>query len=90
LPQPDPPHRGNPSPLRDPLQLGVTIVVITAAFGGAGWWLDSRLGTFPILMALGAAFGLFGVIYRTYLLLKASDSDESSSSKDDHQPGERR
>ncbi len=89
--QPDPPQRppyrrSGSSYLRDPLQMGITIVGITAAFGGAGWWLDSLLGTFPILMALGAMLGLFGIIYLTYIQLRASDKEESSK-KDDDRPG---
>jgi hypothetical protein len=60
--------------LRDPLQLGITIVGTTAAFGGAGWWLDSLLHTFPILMAVGAALGLFGILYATYQRLRAENS----------------
>jgi hypothetical protein len=81
LPQPDPTkrppyRRSGSSYLRDPLQMGITIVGITAAFGGAGWWLDSLLGTFPILMCLGAILGLFGIIYLTYIQLR--DSDENS------------
>ena len=63
--------------LHDPLQLGLTIVGITAAFGGAGWWIDSRLHTFPFLMVLGAVAGLFGVIYTTVLRLRQSDRTES-------------
>jgi F0F1-type ATP synthase assembly protein I len=59
--------------LRDPLQLGVTIVGTTAAFGGAGWWLDSRLHTFPVLLAVGAVLGLFGILYITYQRLRAED-----------------
>jgi F0F1-type ATP synthase assembly protein I len=58
--------------IRDPLQLGLTIVGVTAAIGGAGWWLDSKLGTFPFLMVLGAAAGMFGVIYVTVMRLRNS------------------
>jgi F0F1-type ATP synthase assembly protein I len=63
----------NPNDLRDPLQIGLTIVGVTAAMGGFGWWLDSLLHTFPILMAIGAAVGLFSIIYTTYLRLQAMD-----------------
>lgn len=75
---PDPPRKSGLRPaaqeaLRDPLQLGVTIVGTTAAFGGIGWWLDSLIGSFPVLMALGAIAGLFGIIYLTYLRLREAD-----------------
>jgi F0F1-type ATP synthase assembly protein I len=59
--------------VRDPLQMGLTIVGVTAAFGGIGWWLDSLLGTFPFLMALGAVAGMFGILYVTVLKLRDSD-----------------
>jgi hypothetical protein len=60
--------------LHDPLQVGLMIVGTTAALGGLGWWLDSRLHTFPILMAIGAAAGLFGIMYQIYLRLRATDA----------------
>ncbi len=63
--------------LRDPLQMGLTIVGVTIAFGGAGWWLDSVIGTFPFLMTIGAALGLFGILYVTVKRLKASDKPGS-------------
>jgi len=77
-PPPDRPSPGGFKPpgrgfLRDPLQLGITIVGTTAAFGGAGWWLDSRLHTFPVLLAVGAVLGLFGILYITYQRLRAED-----------------
>lgn len=75
--------------LNDPLQIGVTIVGTTAIFGGIGWWLDSKLHTFPILMALGAVSGLFGIIYATYLRLKEADRRTRQKQGDDPQPGER-
>jgi F0F1-type ATP synthase assembly protein I len=84
LPQPDRPPKGgwrlsNPDDLRDPLQIGLTIVGVTAAFGGFGWWLDSLFHTFPILMAIGAVFGLSCIIYLTYIRLQASDTSQKKS-----------
>jgi len=69
--------------VRDPLQMGLTIVGVTIAFGGAGWWLDSVIGTFPVLMTIGAVFGLFGILYVTVKRLKESDKPDSRP------PGER-
>jgi F0F1-type ATP synthase assembly protein I len=99
---PSPPPTGSPPPdkrrksgfrppardfLHDPLQTGVTIVAITAAFGGAGWWLDSKLGTFPVLMAVGATLGLFGALYSIYQRLKERESGgDGDSVNEDHQP----
>lgn len=79
-PPPDPSPRVGSNPpsrdfLRDPIQLGVSIVGTTAVFGGAGWWVDKRLHTFPILMVLGAVCGLFGIIYVTYKRLRAEDDN---------------
>jgi len=74
--------------LNDPLQIGVTIVGTTAIFGGIGWWLDSQLHTFPILMALGAALGLFGIIYATYLRLKEADLRARQREGNDPEHGE--
>jgi F0F1-type ATP synthase assembly protein I len=71
---------GGRDPIKDPLQLGLTIVGVTAMFGGAGWWLDKLLGTFPILLVIGAVVGMFGIIYLTILRLR--ESDETSRDED--------
>jgi F0F1-type ATP synthase assembly protein I len=57
----------------DPLQMGMTIVGVTVVFGGFGWWIDSLIGTFPVLMIIGAVVGLFGILYLTVMRLKESD-----------------
>lgn len=36
---------------------GLTIALSTAAFLLAGWWLDGRLGTTPLLTIVGALVG---------------------------------
>ncbi|MBU0507515.1 AtpZ/AtpI family protein [bacterium] len=79
------------SDLADPLQIGVTIVGTTAVVGGIGWWLDSFFGTFPILMAIGAASGLFGIIYLTYIRLQEADRRARKAEQDEHstRPGEK-
>jgi len=83
LPSPDPPPKSKRTPtggsyLRDPLQTGVTIVGTTAVFGGIGWWIDSMVGTFPILMVLGAVFGLAGILYSIILKLRSADNNGST------------
>jgi F0F1-type ATP synthase assembly protein I len=84
LPQPESrkhgPGASGGDDLRDPLQLGIQIVGVTAAFGGLGWWLDRLLHTFPVLMAVGAVVGLFGIIYLTYKRLRATDTDSDAAS----------
>jgi len=72
--------KGFQPPRQDPLAIGLTIVASTALFGGAGWWLDKQLHTFPFLMALGAVIGMAASLYRTVLLLKQQDSDKQESS----------
>jgi hypothetical protein len=87
LPQPERPRRGFNTlgdSLHDPLQLGITIVGVTALFGAIGWWLDRKLHTFPILMALGAVGGLFGIIYLIYIRLREADKSDGTP-KDDQQ-----
>jgi hypothetical protein len=89
LPQPDRPRRSFNTlgdSLHDPLQLGITIVGVTAFFGAIGWWLDTKLHTFPILMAVGAAAGLFGIIYLTYIRLREADKSEEDPANKDKPP----
>ena len=73
------PRRVNRTYLSDPLQIGGTIVGVTVAFGGLGWWIDSMIGTFPFGMMLGSVLGLFGVIYLNFLWLKEMDRQQSDS-----------
>ncbi len=65
-------------PRQDPLQIGLTIVASTAVFGLLGWWVDKKIGSFPILMSLGAMLGLALAIYRTVLVLRREDSTNDS------------
>lgn len=84
MPQPDRPRRRFNTlgdSVHDPLQLGITIVGVTVLFEAAGWWLDRILHTFPILMALGAMLGLFGIIYLTYIRLREADKDQSKGDR---------
>jgi F0F1-type ATP synthase assembly protein I len=77
-----PPKRVNRTYLRDPLQIGGTIVGVTVVFGGIGWWIDTKLGSFPFGMIIGATIGLSGVIYLNYLWLQELDRENSESSDD--------
>lgn len=65
-------------PRQDPLQIGLTIVASTAVCGLLGWWVDKKIGSFPILMSLGAMLGLALAIYRTVLVLRREDSTNDS------------
>jgi F0F1-type ATP synthase assembly protein I len=63
--------------------MGITIVGVTVIFGGAGWWLDKRLGTFPILLIIGAIVGFAGVLYTSAKRLREQDSIKSAAGKTD-------
>jgi hypothetical protein len=40
--------------------LGLTFALTMALLGGAGWWLDGRLGTKPWLLVAGVVLGAIG------------------------------
>jgi len=42
------------------IELGLAVVLLTLG----GWWLDTKLGTSPALVLVGAAFGITGGMYR--------------------------
>ena len=76
-------RRVNRNYLRDPLQIGATIVGVTVVCGGAGWWVDSKIGTFPFGLMIGSVVGLTGVIYLNLLWLKDMDRQETENRKVD-------
>ncbi len=45
------------------LGLGTTLAVTVLAGLGGGYWLDGRLGTRPVFVLLGGAFGLAAALY---------------------------
>jgi F0F1-type ATP synthase assembly protein I len=40
--------------------LGLTFAASIAVFGGAGYWLDGRLGTWPTFLIVGVFLGATG------------------------------
>jgi len=50
----------------DTLARGFEIAAIPILFGVAGWLLDRRLGTMPLLTIILAVFALAGMAVRTY------------------------
>lgn len=54
-------------------------------FTGAGWWLDRRFGTFPVLMVLGAGLGAVLSTISVWRSLQTGlgDSRDSGGTKDD-------
>ena len=47
-------------------ELGLTVVVSTVLLGAGGYLLDRRLGTAPVLAALGVLAGLAAGLWRCY------------------------
>jgi F0F1-type ATP synthase assembly protein I len=50
----------------DALALGVEMVFTPLLFAAAGWWLDRRFGTGPLLAIGLGLLGLVGVMVRVY------------------------
>ncbi len=50
--------------------VGVAIIFIIAALTGAGYVLDSLLGTLPLFLLLGVSAGFAAALYYVYLKLK--------------------
>ena len=50
--------------------VGVAFIFIIAAFTGAGYVLDSMLGTLPLFLLVGVAGGFAASLYYVYVQLK--------------------
>ena len=50
--------RGVPSSDDDAISLAMSLVAVPVVFGLLGWWIDSLLGTGPILLLALAGFGV--------------------------------
>jgi F0F1-type ATP synthase assembly protein I len=48
------------------LGLGSTAVVLVIGGMAAGWFLDSRLGSFPLVALIGLALGIAAACWYTY------------------------
>jgi F0F1-type ATP synthase assembly protein I len=66
---------------------GLTIAVATAVFLFAGWWLDGRLGTTPLLTVLGAltgaGAGFYSMLQHVLFMPREEERRERSGEKDD-------
>lgn len=72
------PVQGMPSANEDALSHAMAMVAVPAIFGLLGAWIDSLIGTGPILLLLFAAFGIacsFAGAYYRYEK-KIADHDE--------------
>lgn len=45
---------------------GLTFALAVLLFMGAGWWVDSKVGTTPVLMVIGAFVGGAAGFYSLY------------------------
>jgi ATP synthase protein I len=76
-------HHGN-------LALSFGITMIAAVFLGlyGGWWIDRRLGTFPVFMLLGVFLGVGAGFYSLWKELNAlmgKKPEKESEIEDDEQ-----
>jgi len=46
--------------------LGMTLTMSVVFFLGVGWWVDSKLGTTPLFMVIGAFVGAAAGFYSLY------------------------
>lgn len=51
------------------LGIGSGLAFTLLACIGAGYWIDGKLGTQPIFILLGVAFGLFAAFYNFFKLV---------------------
>lgn len=56
----------------DALAQAVEMVVTPLLFALAGWWLDGRFGTGPVLALVLGGLGVVGVGARTYYAYRAA------------------
>ncbi len=62
---------------------GMTLALATLLFLLIGWWLDTKLGTGPVLLILGASVGAGAGFYRLYYYvviqsrLKSKDAEDA-------------
>ena len=73
------------------LALSFGITMIAAIFLGlyGGWWLDRRLGTFPVFMLLGIFLGIgigFRSLWSELNALKDRQSETESEPEKDEEP----
>jgi F0F1-type ATP synthase assembly protein I len=66
--------------------MGVELISATLLWAGIGWFIDSRLGTAPWFLAIGALVGNFAGVYLIWLRggrMDASDvARESQAARD--------
>jgi len=58
-------------------RVGVEIVASMVIGLGAGFWLDQKLGTFPLLLLLFALFGLAAGLFNLKRVMELDREDRS-------------
>ncbi len=61
---------------------GLTLALGTLFFLLVGWWLDSKLGTTPVLLILGAFVGAGAGFYRLYYYVVIQSRLNSEDAED--------
>ncbi|GMR12442.1 MAG: hypothetical protein BMS9Abin29_0631 [Gemmatimonadota bacterium] len=61
---------------------GLTLALATLFFLLVGWWLDSKLGTRPLLLLLGAFVGAGAGFYRLYYYVVIKSRPKSEDAED--------
>ena len=51
------------------LGIGSTLAITVALGLGAGYWIDGKLGTRPLLFLLGGVFGMLVAFWQVYTLV---------------------
>jgi len=59
------------------LGLGTTLAVTVLVGLGGGYWLDGRLGTRPVFLLLGGAFGIGAALYHFFKAVAAQDKRQA-------------
>jgi F0F1-type ATP synthase assembly protein I len=59
------------------LGLGTTLAVTVLAGLGGGYWLDRRLGTRPVFLLLGGAFGVGVALYHFFRTVAGLDKRQA-------------
>lgn len=62
------------------LSLGLELVLSLVIVGGAGWWLDRKIGTDPAFMIVGGLLGLAAGMRSIFRFAATSDKGAADSS----------
>lgn len=70
--------------------LGFQFVAAMGIMGFGGFWLDGKLGTYPLLMIVGIFVGAAGGFYSLLQAVPSGQTPKNSAqdSKQQHPPGE--